>query len=228
MAVGTGIIVFLMTGIIPKFMRIFLEAGVALPLPTLLLYQASELMRRGWPWLLAGSAACAALARAFLRTPPGRRRADRWWLEFPVVGPLVRKVALARLTGTLETLVSSGVPILESLEIAGQTVGNTVIEDVVKSVHQSVQQGGGLTEPLRASGQIPPMAVQMIAVGESSGTLDHMLGQIAEHYDQMVHHAIKRVTTFIEPAFLMLMGGVVAFIMASILLPMFRMVNVIK
>ncbi|MBI3324667.1 MAG: type II secretion system F family protein [Candidatus Omnitrophica bacterium] len=228
MVVGVGVVTFLMIGIIPKFMHIFLEAGVPLPLPTLMIYHMSQLVRRGWLGIILAFVASVAGVGAILRTPQGRRYADRRLLALPVIGPLVRRVALARLAGTLGALVSSGVPILESLELVERTVGNTVIEEVVRAVHKSVQRGGGLTGPFQASGQIPPMAVQMIAVGESSGTLDHMLAQLAEHYDQMVHHAIKRLTAFVEPAFLLVMGAVVAFIMASVLLPMFRMVNVIN
>jgi type IV pilus assembly protein PilC len=209
-------------------MRIFLEAGVELPLPTLLLHRLSELLRHQWGWLAAAGAALAFGARAALRMPSGRRALDAWVLGLPVIGPLVNKVVLCRFARTLETLVSSGVPILESLAIVEQTAGNVVIGGVVKQMHANVRQGGSLSDPLKASSHIPPMAAQMIQVGEASGTLDHMLKKLAEHYELLVRHGIVRATAFIEPVFLMVMGGMVAFIMASVLLPMFRLVNVIR
>jgi type IV pilus assembly protein PilC len=226
--VGVAVMVFLVTGIIPKFMKIFLEADVPLPLPTAILYQVSQLVRAWWLFGLSGIALAGWAVGRWIRTPPGRRAVDPMILKLPVIGSLARKVALSRLTRTLETLLSSGVPILESLSIVEQTCGNVVIGDVISTVQTSVRQGGTIAEPLKVSREIPPMVVQMITVGEGSGTLDHMLGEIADHYDELVEHGITRVTAFVEPVFLILIGGMVAFIMASILLPLFRMVNVIK
>ena len=226
--VGVGIVVFLVTGIIPKFMKIFLEAGVPLPLPTLLLHRLSEVVRHHGVWMLLVVVGVGVALSQSLRTPQGRRHWDAWLLRLPVIGSLVRHVALSRFARTFETLTSSGVPILESLAIVEQTTGNAVLGDVVRSVQTSVRQGGSLAEPLKVSQEFPPMAVQMISVGESSGTLDHMLGQLADHYDLLVRHGIKRATAFVEPLFLAIMGGGVAFIMASMLLPLFRMVSVIR
>ena len=227
MVVGVGAIVFLLLGIIPKFMKIFLDAHVPLPLPTLVLYQISQMLRQCWAFVAGALAALAIAARACLRRPQVRRRVDAVLLKLPVAGELVRKTAIAQLTRTLETLFASGVPVLESLAIAEQTCGNAVIADVCRIVQTSVKQGGAISEPLRVSGEFPPMVVQMIAVGEVSGTLDHMLGEIAEHYEELLQHSLKRLTALIEPFFLIIMGGLVAFIMASILLPLFRMINVI-
>jgi type IV pilus assembly protein PilC len=129
---------------------------------------------------------------------------------------------------TLATLFASGVPVIEALAIAEQTCGNTVIGEVCRAAQQSVKRGSSIAEPLRASREIPPMVSQMVSVGEATGALDHMLAEIGEHYEELIQHSVKRLTTLIEPAFLVLMGGMVAFIMASILLPLFRMINVIK
>lgn len=225
---GVAVCAFLLMGVIPKFMAIFMEAGVALPLPTQLLYQASLVVRQFWIVFLGVLiAAWVGLAR-YVRTSGGRRRFDTALLKVPVIGELARKAALSRLARTLETLLSSGVPVLESLAIAEQTCGNAVVADVMRTVQTSVRQGGAISEPLKMSREFPPMVVQMIMVGESSGTLDHMLGEIAEHYEELLRHGLQRVTTLVEPAFLVVMGGMVAFIMASLLLPMFRMVNVIR
>jgi type IV pilus assembly protein PilC len=226
--VGFGAATFLIMGIIPKFMKLFLEADVPLPLPTQLLYQISQVLHRSWVGLIGLLVAIGWGLQRYARTPHGRRQFDTALLKIPVVGDLVRKAALSRMARTLETLFSSGVPVLESLSIAELTCGNTVIADACRAAQASVQQGGTISDPLRASREFPPMVVQMITVGESSGTLDHMLAEIAEHYDELIQHGLKRVTTLIEPVFLIVMGGMAAFIMASILLPLFRMVNVIR
>ncbi len=227
LVVGLGIMGFLVTSIIPKFMKVFLEAGVALPMPTWVLYEVSQVLQRGWWALLMAAAGAIWAARVYRRTPGGHRRTDAWLLRLPIVGSIARQAALARFSRTFETVASSGVPILEALTIVERTVGNVVFADVVQRVQASVRRGGSIAEPLQASGEFPPMAVQMITVGEASGTLDEMLGQLADHYDQMVRYAIKRSTAFIEPVFLAVMGGMVAFIMASVLLPLFRMINVV-
>ena len=222
------VIIFLLTGIIPRFMAIFLEAGVSLPGPTRLLYQASLVVRHAWPVLIMIPVAASVSMGYAMRHPRSRRWIDRLILQAPVVGPPVRKTILSRFARTLETLLGSGVPILESLKIAEQTCGNLVIGETVQRMSVNVREGGTLSDPLKASQIFPPMAIQLIQVGESSGTLDYMLGQLADHYDDLVRHELKRATTLVEPMFLLLMGGVVAFIMASVLLPLFRMVNVIR
>lgn len=226
--VGSGVIGFLLTGIIPKFMKIFLEAGVALPLPTRILHEISVVVRAWWPAGLLAAAGAAAGLRAFRRSPAGRRTTDAWLMAVPVLGELVKQAAIARWARTLETLFSSGVPVLESLALAEETSGNAAMGDACRTVASSVRQGGALAEPLKASRLFPPMVIQMIAVGESSGTLDTMLAEIADHYDELVRHSLKRLTTLIEPVFLLVMGGLVALIMASVLLPLFRMVNVVR
>lgn len=228
LVVGIGAAGFLLVSIIPKFMQIFLEANVPLPLPTLLLYQLSVWLRRYGLWLAVGIIAGLTALRWYRLTPAGRRTLDATLLRLPVLGDLARKAAISRLTRTLQTLLSSGVPVLESLAIAGETCGNAVIAGVCETAQASVRQGGTISETLKISREFPPMVIQMMIVGEASGTLDRMLGEIAGHYDELIQHGIKRLTTLVEPAFLILMGGMVAFIMASILLPLFRMVNVIR
>ena len=228
LVLGVAIAIFLIMGIIPKFMTIFQEAGVPLPLPTLILHRLSVWLRGGWIWAVAGLGLLAACARGWVRTPTGRRWCDTRVLTLPVIGPLVRKVVLSQFARTLETLLSSGVPILESLAIVERTAGNVVIADAVRNIQTSVRQGGSIAEPVKVSREFPPMAIQMIAVGESSGTLDHMLKELADHYDQLVAYGLKRAMAFVEPLFLIIMGGMVAFIMASVLLPLFRLVSVIR
>lgn len=226
--VGCAAAAFLLLHVIPKFITLFLESDVPLPLPTYVLYQLSQLLRRYWLAAIGALLAVGWGLRALIRAPQGRRWFDTLLLRIPVIGDLAGKAALSRLTRTLETLLSSGVPILESLAIAELTCGNTVIADACRAGQASVKRGGSLSDPLRASRDIPPMVAQMVAVGETSGTLDQMLGEIAEHYDELIQHGLKRLTTLIEPIFLIVMGGMAALIMASILLPLFRMVNVIR
>jgi len=226
--VSVGVMAFLVLGIIPKFMKIFLEAGVPLPAPTRFLYLLS-VGARHYAWgLLSALIVVVGLLMRYVRTPSGRRQYDAWLLKLPLLGELVRKAALSRMTRTLETLFSSGVPVLESLAIAEQTCGNTVIAQTCQNAQVSVREGGTIADPFEVSREIPPMMVQMIRVGEASGTVDHMLAEIADHYDELIRHHLKRITALIEPLFLMIVGGLVAFIMASILLPLFRMVNVIR
>lgn len=228
LVVGLSASAFLVMGIIPKFMKIFLDANVPLPLPTLLLHGLSQALRAGWPWLLGLLVLGGLGAGRYGRTPSGRRMRDQLLLRLPVLGDLVRKAALARLAKSLETLLASGVPVLDALAITEQTCGNVVIGEVCRSAQASVRQGRAISDGLRASRGIPPMVIQLVTVGEGSGTLDHMLAEIADHYDELVRHGLKRLTALIEPVFLVLMGGLVAFIMASVLLPLFRMVNVIR
>lgn len=225
---GVGVCTFLVMGIIPKFMAIFTEAGVSLPLPTLILYQVSQVMRRFWlPGLLVLAASPLAAAR-LLKIAPVRHVIDGALLRVPVLGDLIQKTVLCNTAHTLATLFASGVPVLESLTIAEQTCGNTVIASGVARVRANVQQGGSLADPLRQNPVFPPMFVQMVSIGEGSGALDTMLEEVGSHYDELVQHGIKRVMSLIEPALLIVMGGLVALIMASVLLPLFRMVNVIK
>jgi len=226
--VSVGVMAFLVLGIIPKFMKIFVEAGVPLPAPTQFLYLLSVGVRHYGLGLLGLLVVAGALLLRYVRMPSGRRQCDVWLLKAPLLGEMVRKAALSRLARTLETLFSSGVPVLESLAIAEQTCGNAVVAQACQSAQTSVREGGTIADPFEVSREIPPMMVQMIRVGEASGTVDHMLAEIADHYDELIQHHVKRLTTLIEPLFLMIVGGLVAFIMASILLPLFRMVNVIR
>ena len=224
---GAGITVFLLVGIIPKFMKIFIEANVPLPLPTVILSRLGEALRSNGLALLVVTGSALAGLTWWFGTAVGRRQRDAVILKLPVLGELVRRASLADMASTLETLLASGVPVLESLAIAEQTCGNVAIAEVCRMAQQRVKEGGAMSVALQDSGQCPPMVVQMVAVGESSGTVDQMLGEIAGHYDELVQHSIKRLMTLIEPVFLIVMGGMIALIMASVLLPLFRMVNVI-
>jgi type IV pilus assembly protein PilC len=157
----------------------------------------------------------------------GRVIFDRFKLKIPVIGPLLSKAALSRFAGTLGTLVASGVPILEALDITKEVIGNEVLSRVIGNAYESVKRGERISEPLKVSKEFPPDIVHMIAVGEESGDLDGMLHKIADFYDISIGYSIKKLTTILEPLFLAIMGGLVGFIMASMLLPMFDMVKVL-
>ena len=149
-------------------------------------------------------------------------------LKIPVVGLLLRKIAIARFTRTLATLVSSGVPILQALEIVETVVGNEVIARVIRGVHDGVTKGEKIAQPLKISEEFPPDTIQMIAVGEETGNLDEMLNKISDFYEVSIEYSVKRLTSLLEPLFLVIMGTVVGFIVASLILPMFDLMKAMR
>ena len=186
------------------------------------------MIKNYWYWLFALLIALYALAKLYSRTERGALFIDNLKLNLPIIGPLYRKVAIARFTRTLSTLLSSGVPILTSLDITKEVAGNKILENIIANVRRYVEKGEKLAEPLKVSGEFPPDVIQMISVGEESGGLDAMLEKIADFYDMTVSYAIKKLTTIIEPLFLMIMGVMVGVIMASMLMPIFDMVKTLR
>lgn len=225
---GTAVMLFIVTFIIPQFAQIYMKAGVRLPVPTLIVYRAGFIIKSYWYWLFALLIALYAAMKLYSRTEKRALFIDGLKLRFPVVGPLYRKVAIARFARTLATLLSSGVPILASLDITKEVVGNRILENIIANVRKYVEKGEKLAQPLKVSGEFPPDVVQMVSVGEESGGLDTMLEKIADFYDITVSYAIKKLTTIIEPFFLMVMGVMVGVIMASMLLPIFDMVKTLR
>ena len=225
---GTAVMLFIVTFVIPQFAQIYIRAGVQLPIPTLIVYKAGFMIKNYWYWLFALLIALYALAKLYSRTERGALFIDNLKLNLPIIGPLYRKVAIARFTRTLSTLLSSGVPILTSLDITKEVAGNKILENIIANVRRYVEKGEKLAEPLKVSGEFPPDVIQMISVGEESGGLDAMLEKIADFYDMTVSYAIKKLTTIIEPLFLMVMGVMVGVIMASMLLPIFDMVKTLR
>jgi type IV pilus assembly protein PilC len=167
-------------------------------------------------------------ARAYVNTEAGKLRFDRFKLKLPIIGSLHRKAAISRFTRTLGTLVASGVPILESLNIVKEAIGNEVLARVIENMRNSVEKGERLAEPLKISEEFPLDTVQMIAVGEETGNLDTMLNKISDFYDMYLGYTIKKLTAIIEPLFLLIIGSLVAFIMASMLLPIFDMIKTLR
>ena len=222
---GVVVVLLIVTFVIPQFVGIFREAGVSLPLPTLVVYQVGMGLKKTWHLLLAGLVLVLVVIRKYFETRRGRQQCDRLVIGLPVIGAVVRKVIVSRFSRTLATLVESGVPLLQSLDIVQEVVGNRVIGSVVGQARESVEKGEKIAQSLKANAEFPRDAVQMISVGEETGRLGHMLNRVADLYDTTVRLSVRRLTTLIEPVLLIVLGVIVGFIMASMLLPMFDMIK---
>lgn len=225
---GVLVVTFLLIKIIPQFSQIFLSANVALPLPTRILLAISGFLQSLW-WLififmLAGA---FAMRRAAL-TDTGRYYIHLAVLRTPLLGGLLLKATIASMTRSLALLTRSGIPILQALKIVEQTLENIVLARVLQNVQGQVTEGKKLTEPLAMSGFFPPMVIQMLSAGEDSGSLDRMLEDIANFYDVEVSTTVDNLTSLLEPFLLLIMGGMVAFIALSVLLPIFNLVKVFR
>ncbi len=222
------VVLFMLTFVIPTFAKMFTSMGADLPLPTLIVVRLSDLATRFW-WLIIGAVIGIVVGiRAYYKTEGGRSLIDALVLKLPVFGTLIRKVAVARFTRTLGTLVSSGVPILEGLRITARTAGNRVVERAVLETRASVTAGKTLAEPLKASTVFPPMVVQMISVGEQTGALDAMLNKIADFYDDEVDTAVSALTALLEPLMIVFLGVVIGGLVIAMYLPIFRLVTLVK
>ncbi len=220
--IAGAVTVFLLVGVIPTFKEIFASFGAELPLPTRIVIGISESLQTYWHAFLGVPVAGFILLKRSLKTDKGKKLLDTQVLKVPLFGPLLRKVAVAKFTRTLGTLVKSGVPILQAMETVAQTAGNKVIEDAVMSARESIREGERIAEPLKRSGVFPPMVVQMIAVGEETGNMDTMLHKIADFYDQEVDVAVKGLTSMIEPIVIVVMGIVIGGIVIAMFVPMFE------
>ena len=226
-AVAIPAVAILLMFVIPTFQSMFESAGVALPLPTRVVIAASDLMKSYWWALLATGVAAIALLRRFRSTLRGRRVTDGVLLKVPIMGDLLRKAAVARFTRTLGTLVASGVPILDGLEVTARTAGNQVIHDAVMEARASIAGGETIAGPLRNSGVFTPMVVRMIEVGEQTGGLDEMLERIADFYDREVDTSLEALIAAVEPLMVVVLGVVVGGMIVAMYLPIFDMINVV-
>jgi len=214
--------------VVPVFATIFESAGMSLPTPTLVVLSISEFLQSYIHWMFLGMIGVVFLVRQYYRTSGGRLLIDRMLLRFPILGLLLRKAAVSRFTRTLGTLVSSGVSILEGLEITARTSGNRVVHDAIMRSRSSIAGGATISEPLKASGVFPPMVVQMINVGEQTGGLDEMLAKIADFYDDEVDAAVSALTSILEPVMIVVMGIVIGGMVIAMYLPMFDLIQTVQ
>jgi type IV pilus assembly protein PilC len=226
--VVTACTTILLWKVVPVFAGIFTDAGVELPLPTRAVLAVSAFLQ-SYMWVLVLMVVGFVFAiRAYYKTPSGQLNLDRLLLNMPVLGGLVRKSSVSRFTRTLGTLISSGVSILEGLQITARTSGNRVVHDAVMASRASIAGGATIADPLKASGVFPPMVVQMINVGEQTGGLDEMLTKIADFYDDEVDAAVTALTSILEPIMIVVMGVVIGGMVVAMYLPMFDMMKTVQ
>lgn len=223
--VATGVTIAMLTFIVPVFAKMFAGLGSELPAPTLVVLKISNFLQNSYLFILGVVAALIAAFKFYVRTPGGRLAVDRVYINSPVIGNLIRKSAISRFSRTLGTLLSSGVSILDALEITAKTAGNRVVHDAIKRSVISIAEGDTITSPLKETGVFPPMVTQMIAVGEKTGGLDEMLNKIADFYDEEVDAAVTGLTSIIEPVVIVFMGIVIGGILIAMYLPMFDIIG---
>jgi len=221
--VAIGVISFLMIFVIPAFTTMFNSGGAELPGPTAIVMAVSDTFRTKWHYMIGGAYAIYLIFNRLYVTKRGRAVIDSYALKLPVAGPLIRKVSIAKFSRTLGTLLSSGVSLLEGLEICARTSGNKTVETAVLNTIEAIKSGETIAGPLARGKVFPPMVIQMIDVGENSGSLDSMLTKIADFYDEEVDTAVTALTALLEPALMVFLGLVVGFIVVAMYLPIFEM-----
>lgn len=226
--VAIGITIFLMLKVVPVFSGIFEDLGGDLPLPTKITVAVSEMLQNHFLYTLVGAIALGLTVWQLGRTPRGRQMFDRWKLKMPLFGPLLLKVSVARFTRTLGTLIRSGVNILNALDIVAKTAGNVIVEQAIIKTRNSIQSGESIANPLRESEVFPPMVVRMIDVGERTGALESMLSKIADFYEDQIDATVSSLTSIIEPVLIVFLGLVVGFIVISMFMPMFKMIEMVN
>jgi type IV pilus assembly protein PilC len=228
MSVAVIAIAVLLVFVIPTFQTMFASVNLELPLPTRIVIGMSQFLIGYW-WALIAAAVLAVVAiKRYYATPPGRKQIDAMLLQAPVLGNVVRKSAVSRFTRTLGTLISSGVSILDGLEITAKTAGNRVIHDAVMASRNSIAGGETIAAPLEKSKVFPPMVISMIAVGEQTGGLDEMLSKIADFYDEEVDVAVGALLSLMEPIMIVVLGVIVGGMVIAMYLPIFDMMNAVQ
>lgn len=225
--VAIAVTVFLLVAVIPTFKTVFASFGGQLPFPTRILLAVSDFLKREFLFLLLIPIGSVIGIQRFYKTETGRAWIDNRLIRLPVFGDLLKKVAVAKFTRTLGTLIKSGVPILQALDTVAKTSGNKIVENAIVSAKESIREGEKIADPLRQSGIFPPMVIQMISVGEETGNLETMLTKIADFYDQEVDTAVKAMTSLIEPIIICVMGLVIGSIVICMFLPIFQMSSLI-
>lgn len=226
--VSLFVIIMLVTVVLPTFISMFEDMGATLPLSTRLLVYFSSVITECWPMLLALTVVLCIVFKLHSKTENGRELMDTFKLKAPIVGRVNKKVVTARFARTLGALASSGISLLEGIEVAKKVVGNAVLRKDLIQVEEEVKRGRGLAEPLGNVKILHPMLVQMVKIGEESGTLDYILVKTADIFDDEVESAVTRMTTLLEPAIVVIMAVVVGFIVVSVVIPMFDMMTYLR
>ncbi len=219
------VVVVIMVKVIPVFSAMYDGLGSKLPFPTIVCIAISNSIINYW-WLILGALVMVVVGlRQYYRTPMGRLQIDTLLLKLPVLGNILRKVAVARFCRTLGTLISSGVPILEGMDITAKTAGNLVIQNAILKSKDAVEQGRNISTPLAETKVFPPMVVQMVGVGEATGALDAMLAKVADFYEDEVDNAVASMTSLMEPIMIAILGGIVGFIVVAMYMPIFGLAS---
>ena len=226
--IGSLVLFFLLTFVVPKITAVFAHSKQALPWPTVVLMEISHFCSDYWMVLLAIVLVGIWGTRRFARTETGHVMADRLLLKFPLLGQVARMVSISRLASTLATMLSSGVQLLDALDVSKRVMNNRILEQAVEEARQNIREGETIAEPLKRSGEFPPLVTHMIAVGEKSGEMEEMLRRIGQIYDGEVDRVITRFTSLLEPVMIVAMGGIVLFIVVAILLPIFEMGQMVR
>lgn len=227
LSIAVIVIGVIMVFVIPTFAKMFADFGSDLPGPTKMVIGLSTFMKRYIVVIIAVIYGIGWLIKKYYNTPDGRKKIDRMALRAPIVGPLIRKVAVAKFTRTLGTMVSSGVPIMDALEIVAKTAGNKIVEEAIYGVRQAISEGKTMADPLAACGVFPPMVVQMISVGEATGAMDTMLNKIADFYDDEVDDAVAAMTSMLEPLLMVFLGTTVGGLVIALYLPIFKLAGTV-
>ncbi len=227
MAIAIIVIAVILIFVIPVFEDMFSSFGQALPVPTQIVVNMSQFMKGNIHWVILALVAIAFVFKKFRGTKKGRRITDDLMLRLPIFGDLLKKTAVARFTRTLGTMISSGVPILDSLEIVARTSGNVILEEIIFEVRGSIAEGQTIAEPLSENNVFPGMVVQMISVGEATGALDTMLEKIADFYDEEVDAAVAALTSMLEPLLMLFLGGSIGGLVVAMYLPIFSMAGAV-
>jgi type IV pilus assembly protein PilC len=223
--VSLGVVALLLLKVVPTFEEMFAEFGQALPAPTQFVIDLSKWLQANFLYLIVGIVVSAFAFRQFYRTKRGEVIIDGLMLKMPVFGDLLIKTAVARFCRTLGTMIASGVPILEALDICGRTAGNKVIENAVNSVRDAISEGRTIAEPLSEAGVFPEMVCQMIAVGEATGALDVMLGKVVDFYEDEVDQAVENLTSMMEPIIIVFLGTIIGGLVIAMYMPIFSMAS---
>jgi type IV pilus assembly protein PilC len=227
MAIAVIVVGVILVFVIPTFAKMFTEFGGELPAPTRFVIALSNFLKRYIFVIIGIFYGISYVVKKYYATSDGQRKIDRMLLRAPVVGILIRKVAVAKFTRTLGTMISSGVPIMDGLEIVAKTAGNKIVEEAIYKVRQAISEGKTIADPLAESGVFPAMVVQMIAVGEATGAMDTMLNKIADFYDDEVDDAVSNLTSMMEPLLMVFLGTTVGGLVIAMYLPIFKLAGAV-